>query len=227
MLGLTADAPAYFRAVSAENGAAVARSGVDSIRTGDLPVGLPALTQTGSGYDGFVVVPILGATTAVVIIDAKGDIVWYHSDDRQLDFYRARLSVDGKSLIYNAAKISGEPSPASELVRVSLDGSQSTSIPIPFLAHDFVEHADGTLGAIAFEDRPGRRRQPRARQQAGRDRARRHADAPSGPAGTASIRSRRRATIRSRAGRSRTRSITTPRPTRTTSACATSAASPR
>jgi hypothetical protein len=153
VLGLTADAPAYFRAVSAENGAPVASSGVQSIRTGVLPVGLPTLTQTGTGYDGFVVVPILGATTAVVIIDAKGNIVWYHSDDRKLDFYRARLSVDGKSLIYNAAKISGEPSPSSELVRVSLDGSQSTSIPVPFLAHDFVEHADGTLGAIAFEDR--------------------------------------------------------------------------
>jgi hypothetical protein len=153
LLGLKADAPAYFRAVSADNGAAVAASGVDSIRTGVLPVGLPSLTVTGTGYDGFVVVPILGATTAVVIIDAKGEIVWYHSDDRKLDFYRARLSVDGKSLIYNAAKISGEPSPTSELVRVALDGSQSTSIPVPFLAHDFVEHADGTLAAIAFEDR--------------------------------------------------------------------------
>jgi hypothetical protein len=153
VLGMTADAPAYFRAVSAENGAAVASSGVDSIRTGPLPVGLPGLTQAGDGYEGFIVVPILGATTAVVIIDAKGNIVWYHTDDRQLDFYRARLSVDGKSVLYNAAKISGEPSPSSELVRVSLDGSRSTSIPIPFLAHDFVEHPDGTLGAIAFEDR--------------------------------------------------------------------------
>jgi hypothetical protein len=153
VLGMTADAPAYFRAVSAENGAAVASSGVNTIRTGPLPVGFPALTRTGDGYDGFIVVPILGTKTIVVIIDAKGNIVWYHTDDRMLDFYRARLSVDGKSLIYNAAKISGEPSPSSELVRVSLDGSQSTSIPIPFLAHDFVEHPDGTLGAIAFEDR--------------------------------------------------------------------------
>jgi len=152
LLGLTADTPAYYRAVSAENGAAVARSGVKNIRTGNLPVGMPALTRTGTGYDGFVVVPVLGQTTAVVIINANGDIVWYHSDDRMLDFYRARLSIDGKSLLYNAAQISGEPSAASELVRVSLDGSQSTSIPIPFLAHDFVEHPDGTLGAIAFDD---------------------------------------------------------------------------
>jgi hypothetical protein len=152
LLGLTADAPAYFRAVSAESGAVVAAGSVQSVRTGPLPVGLPTLTQTGSGFDGFIVVPILGATTAVTIIDAQGRIVWYHSDDRQLDFYRARLSVDGKSVLYNAAKISGEPTAASELVRVSLDGSQSTSIPIPFLAHDFVEHPDGTLAAMAFDD---------------------------------------------------------------------------
>jgi hypothetical protein len=153
LLGLSADAPHYYRAVSAAGAAAVAASGVDSIRTGSLPVGLPGLTPTGDGYTGFVVVPILGAITAVTIIDSKGRIVWYHTDDRQLDFYRARLSVDGKSLLYNAAKISGEPSPASEIVRVSLDGSQTSSIPIPLLAHDFVEHADGTLAAIAFEDR--------------------------------------------------------------------------
>jgi len=153
LLGLSADAPHYYRAVSVEGAVAVAASGVDSIRTGSLPVGLPALTPTGDGYTGFVVVPILGAITAVTIIDAQGRIVWYHTDDRQLDFYRARLSVDGKSLLYNAAKISGEPSPASEIVRVSLDGSQQSSIPIPLLAHDFVEHADGTLAAIAFEDR--------------------------------------------------------------------------
>jgi len=153
LLGLTADAPAYYRAVSADSGAVVARGDVASIRTGPLPVGMPDLTQTGSGWDGFIVVPVLGATTAIVIIDAKGNIVWYHTDDRMLDFYRARLSVDGKSLLYNAAKISGEPTAASELVRVSLDGSQSTSIPIPYLAHDFVEHPDGTLGAMTFEDR--------------------------------------------------------------------------
>ena len=155
VVGLTADAPAYYRAVSAENGAAVAASDVATILTGPLPVGLPGLTKTGDGYDGFVIVPILGATTAIVMINAAGEIVWYHTDDRKLDFYRARLSVDGKSVLYNAAKISGEPSAASELVRVPLDGdpAKTTSIPVPYLAHDFVEHADGTLGAIAFEDR--------------------------------------------------------------------------
>ena len=153
VLGMVSDSDYDFRAVSAENGAVVAAGGIQIVHTGNLPVGVPNLTQTGSGFDGFIVVPVLGATTAVSIIDSKGQIVWYHTDDRMLDFYRARLSRDGKSLLYNAAKISGEPSPASEIVRVSLDGSQSTAIPVPLLAHDFVELADGTLGAIAFEDR--------------------------------------------------------------------------
>jgi len=153
LLGLTADTLSYYRVVSAEGGAAVASSGVATIQTGPLPVGMPALTVTGTGYDGFIVVPVLGATTAVTILNAQGQIVWYHKDDRMLDFYRARLSVDGKSLLYNAAQISGEPSAAAEIVRVSLDGSQSNGISVPFLAHDFVEHPDGTLGAIAFDDR--------------------------------------------------------------------------
>lgn len=160
LVGLPPDAVGSFRAVSAENGAPVATSDVANIRTGSLPVGFPALTRAGSGYDGFIVVPILGTLNAVVIINGSGDIVWYHTDpawastgDTHLESYRARLSLDGKSVLCNSAKISGEPSSASALIRVSLDGSQTTSIPIPLLAHDFVELPDGTLGAIAFEDR--------------------------------------------------------------------------
>jgi hypothetical protein len=152
LLGLTADAPAYFRAVSAEGGSSVAASAVATIRTGSLPVGFPALTQSGVGFDGFVVVPLLGSMRAITILNPKGEIVWYWTDDTGLDSYRARLSIDGKSLLYNAAKISGEPTDASVLFRVALDGSQSTSISIPFLAHDFVELPDGTLGAMTFYD---------------------------------------------------------------------------
>lgn len=153
LLGLTAETAYYYRAVTASGTTTVAGK-LASVTTGNLPLGLPSLTQTGSAQDAsgsFIVVPILGANVSVTIIDRNGQIVWYHTDDRQLDFYRARLSVDGKSLIYNAAKVSGTPTAASELVRVALDGSQTSSIPIPYLVHDFVEHADGTLAAIALE----------------------------------------------------------------------------
>ena len=155
LLGLTADTEIFYRVVTWDGGAAGA-SGVATIRTGDLPVGMPSLTRVGDGHTGFVVVPVLsgGGSAAVLIINASGEIVWYHTDDRKLQFYRARLALDGKSLLYNAANISGEPSEASELVRVPLDGSTSgSSISVPLLAHDFVEHPDGTLAAIAVEER--------------------------------------------------------------------------
>lgn len=152
LLGLTAATSYHYRAVSTDGAASVA-SGQATIRTGNLPVGLPILTTTGAGQSGFIVVPVVGAAVAVVVLNGKGEIVWYHSDDRRLDFYRARLAVDGKSLLYNAAKISGEPSPVSEIVRVGLDGTEMASVRIPFLAHDFVEHPDGTLAALAIEYR--------------------------------------------------------------------------
>ncbi len=152
LLGLTADTVIYYRPVAVD-GTTAHPAGTKTIRTGDLPVGMPALTRTGDGHQGFTVVPVLGGTTAVTIINADGKIVWYHTDARDLDFYRARLSVDGKNLIYNAANISGAPSEASELVRVALDGKSTSSVPVPLLAHDFVEHADGTLAAIVVEYR--------------------------------------------------------------------------
>jgi hypothetical protein len=152
LLGLKADTVYHYRVVTWD-GRDAAASDIRTIRTGDLPTGMPRLRVTGDGHDQFTVVPVLGMTTAVLILDPEGDIVWYHRDDRELDFYRARLSLDGESLLYNAASVSGDPSEDSELVRVALDGSESTSIPVPLLAHDFVEHEDGTLAAMVVEYR--------------------------------------------------------------------------
>ena len=151
LLGLVSDSEYFFRVIT-WNGAAGA-SAIQTVTTGPLPIGLPSLKRTGSGNTDYNIVPILGMKTAVTILDPDGEIVWYHTDERALDFYRARLALDGKSVLYNAAKISGAPSADSELVRVSLDGSTTSSVKVPFLAHDFVEHPDGTLAALAVEFR--------------------------------------------------------------------------
>jgi uncharacterized OB-fold protein len=153
LLGLAASSTYDYRVVNtAVDG--TASSDRLTLTTGDLPVGMPRLTVTGDGsHDQFTLVPILGATTAVTILDPEGRIVWYHRDERELEFFRARLSVDGKSIVYNAANVSGNPAENSELVRVALDGSSTTAVDVPLLAHDFVEHPDGTMGAIVFEDR--------------------------------------------------------------------------
>lgn len=152
LLGLPADTECYFRPVTVEGGNLITGE-VASVRTGVLPLGLPPLTLTGTPQPGFAVLPVIGTNVAIVVVDGKGQIVWYWRDGRQLDFYRARLARDGRSLLYNAAKVSGRPSEASELVRVALDGSGSSAIPVPLLAHDFVELPDGTLAAIVVEYR--------------------------------------------------------------------------
>jgi hypothetical protein len=152
VLGLKADTEYYYRVVTWEDGNAGA-SEVARFRTDALPVGMPRLTQQGSGHDQLTLVPVLGRTTMVLVIDPDGDVVWYHSDDRELDFYRVRLARDAKSILYNAASVSGDPSEDSELVRVALDGSSQSSIPVPLLAHDFVELPDGTLAALVVEYR--------------------------------------------------------------------------
>jgi hypothetical protein len=89
----------------------------------------------------------------VPIIDSEGRIVWYFRDERELDIFRARLSRDKQSILYNAASVSGTPADNAELMRVSLDGSEVTGIPVPLLAHDFVEFEDGSVGAIVTEYR--------------------------------------------------------------------------
>lgn len=146
LLGLKPDELYEFRVVVGEESSPVA-----TVRTDPLPLGMPPLTTSGSDQAEFILTPVLGSSTAVLIVDQDGAIVWYHRDARELDFYRARLSVDGKSLLYNAASVSGTPSDQSELVRVALDGSEASLIPVPLLAHDFVEHPDGTIGAMVVE----------------------------------------------------------------------------
>ncbi len=152
LLGLVGNTTYYFQVV-ATAGEQRDKSDIQTVDTGSLPITLPVLTRKGEGYDGFVVVPLIGAVTAVTIINRDGEFVWYHLEDRGLDTFRARLSVDGKGLVYNAATVSGDPSEASELVRISFDGRTKESIPVPLLAHDFVEHPDGTLAAIVAEFR--------------------------------------------------------------------------
>ncbi len=152
LMGMTADTDCHFRVVvPTDDGDEVSETG--EIITGSLPAELPGLTVSGQGQDHFSVVPIIGSTTGPMIINSEGEFIWYHIEERELDVYRTRVSVDGQSVLYNAASVSGEPDEGSEIVRVAYDGSWEESIPIPLLAHDFVEHADGTIGAMVVEYR--------------------------------------------------------------------------
>ena len=151
LVGLKPDTKIYYRVVAWDGDAG--QSEILSVTTGFNPPGLPRMTVTGTGHDEFILTTLLGTTRAVVILDPDGDVVWIQMDDSELSNYRARLSRDGRGVIYSSAELSGEPSPDSAVVRLSFDGSEREEIPIPLLAHDFVEHADGTIGALVLEDR--------------------------------------------------------------------------
>jgi hypothetical protein len=155
LVGLKEDTTYYYRVVTWDEDAG--QSEVKSARTGYLPPFLPTLELSiAGGHDQFVVTPVLGADRAIIIVDPDGQIVWYYRDEAtEYEHYRARVSRDGKSVLYSATEMTPDPVEDSEVVRVSFDGSERTSIPIPYLAHDFVEHPDGTIAALVFEDRDG------------------------------------------------------------------------
>jgi hypothetical protein len=152
LLGLPAGTEGSYRVV-AESSGGVTEGEVSAITTGPLPPELPNPTVTGSGHDGYMAVPLLGAVSGATILDAAGRIVWFHMYEGELDLFRVRLSRDGASVLFNAADVSDEPSEETEIVRVALDGSSIEGVTIPWLAHDFVELPDGTLTAIALDIR--------------------------------------------------------------------------
>jgi hypothetical protein len=152
LLGLKANTPYYYRVVTWD-GADAGRSDTKEVRTGYLPPGVPSFEVEGTGHDEFMAVGTVGRFRSAVILDPDGDIVWYSLDESILDHYRVRPSLDGTGVLYNNADVSGTPSSDSELVYLSFDGSERRAISVPFLAHDFVEHPDGTIAALVLEDR--------------------------------------------------------------------------
>lgn len=123
--------------------------GTVEVTTGPLPSELPSLSATGAGdLGGWVAAPFLGAVVAPAILDPQGNVVWWTFDSRGLDTYRVRPLADGSGVVYNAASISGDPSEDSALVKVSWDGTRVEELPVPLLAHDFVELPDGSFAAL-------------------------------------------------------------------------------
>jgi hypothetical protein len=150
LLGLTADTAYSFRVVSWD-GREAGASTIQSVRTGALPSQLPAFEQKGSGLEGFVIVPFQGKNAGVAILDADGRVVWYHEEASGLSPFRARLSADMDSVLYNLTEVGPASSEESAIVRVALDGSAVSSTPVPFLAHDFLELPDGKLAALRVD----------------------------------------------------------------------------
>ncbi len=131
-------------------------SPVASLTTNAAPSNLPVLTVTGdsasdNGFKELLLLPIIGQKPLVSVVASNGQLLWYYSEDKGRTVTRARFSVDGKSVLYNAI---GNGTAPSEIVRVALDGSSVTSLGVPDLGRDFVQLANGDYVALVNDVRP-------------------------------------------------------------------------
>lgn len=159
LLGLPAEREISYQITATTESGEEISSEVQVANTGSLPESMPNFSTTGDTMGAYSVLTLIGEFTGPVILNPEGEVVWYYRDHRHLDTLRAHLSLDGQSVLYNAAEISGEGKEEPHIIRVALDGSSEEAIPVDLLAHDFVEHADGTIGTIAayFDAKDGPR----------------------------------------------------------------------
>ena len=151
LIGLKADT-AYLFEVVLEDGT----SGGGAFETGSLPVALPtsSLIEHADGYvtDGFFVTTALSATSAAIVMDADGDIVWWALDDRSnIQLARADLMLDGSGIVYGVS--TNDPTAEDrvyELVEMPWDHSDPLVLEAPDYHHDFVQLDDGVYAYQAL-----------------------------------------------------------------------------
>lgn len=153
LVGLPPDSDVTWRIQSGD-----AATDPATITTGALPDGVPATTATGSGNDRFLLLPSTGDVQAgdanwILLLDPDGAVTWAHEDTRGLSVFRARVAGDGSGIVYGSVIDGGGPAAGSEIVRVAWTGEELSALPVPDLAHDFVELADGTVVSLAYETR--------------------------------------------------------------------------
>ncbi len=125
-----------------------------SFTTDALEGNVPPVEVEGTGQDRFAVLPLLANEQQFpVVIDPQGRIVWIYRDPLPLQVFRSRLSLDGSGIVYSSVLEGGDAAPGSQIVRVSWEGEVLETFDVDYLAHDFVELADGTLVSLAAEFR--------------------------------------------------------------------------
>jgi hypothetical protein len=121
----------------------------DATYTIAVPDWLPGIEMDGDAaeLDGYLLLPLNGTVYGVAIVDPKGRYVWWREVPDGFFAPRALLTRDGTSIAY--AEV-GEESygPDGRMVFAPLDGSDATTMDVPYLSHDFVELPDGTWACI-------------------------------------------------------------------------------
>jgi len=155
LLGMTPDGEVSYQVVL-ELSSGEQREAPGTAHTGSLPSSFPRsdLTVDTEPIDGWILTTLAGNASGPVIYDGRGQLVWYHVEDRGFNTYRARLARDGKAVLYNAVAIGlPEEVGGSRVVRVGLDGVIEAEYEIALATHDFVELPGGNIVSIAYDVR--------------------------------------------------------------------------
>jgi hypothetical protein len=150
----------HWAQVQADTGDFISKSQDIELQIDSPPAWLPELELSIRDEDlasgDFLVTSLLAEPSGPVIIDAQGHYVWWYKPYEGAEkVIRARLSRDGRSVLYleppqiDTALVNGRA-----LVEVSLDGRRKENLWSGVgLHHDFVELPDGTIGAISYDAR--------------------------------------------------------------------------
>jgi hypothetical protein len=155
LVGVSPNTTYYYRVLTWQ-GLDAGASPVATVTTGAAPSNLPVLTFAGdatsvNGFNELLLLPVLGQKPLISVVTSSGQYLWYYAEDKGRTVTRARFSLDGKSVLYNAI---GSGTTPSEIVRVALDGSSVSSIAVPDLGRDFVQVANGDYVALVSDVRP-------------------------------------------------------------------------
>ena len=155
LLGVSPNTKYYYRVLTWQD-LDTGASPIASLTTNAAPSNLPVLTVAGdpttsNGFNELLLLPVIGQKPLVSVVDSHGQLIWYYSEDKGRTVTRARFSVDGKSVLYNAI---GSGTTPSEIVKVALDGSSVSSVAVPDLGRDFVQLANGDYVALVSDVRP-------------------------------------------------------------------------
>ncbi len=161
LLGLRPSTEYHFRAVAVIDDTTY-YSDDTTLTTGGQPTYLPGITIDSSDPEreagGLLVTSVLGIPSVAAIIDTSGHYVWWwasHDDESDWPITRARLSRDGRSMLFlrNVPLDTSDTTQGQHIVRVALDGTSVEEIPAPGVHNDFVELPDGTLTVLAEDAR--------------------------------------------------------------------------
>lgn len=161
MMGVGAGQEVHYRVVAEDGEGTV--TGEDhtlllDAPPGDLPVVHLIDADPDRSHDGFIATTLVEDPPFPVILNSRGEYVWWHEQDgaERSGVTRCLLSQDGDTVLfidYDTPAEGGESSKDGTIHRVGLDGVDHGSFVATDSHHDFTELPDGTLAAVVGDIR--------------------------------------------------------------------------